>query len=158
MTCKKCGTRTVKLTDPVREHMGVWAAQHPLRDIPNYPSVPLFTTDDATKIQRVLQWSRDHPGQLVPEALLESVRAEENELERATIRLFVQAGLLESAPHVVWTFHATGLMPTEENFDIMPPKDQRECEVAWAQWDAMDETQRAEFARKMREYVAALPA
>lgn len=158
MNCKKCGTRTVQLSDPARRHMGEWAAQHPLRGIPNYPSVPLFTTDDPAKIERVLRWSREHPGQLVPEDLLESVRAEENELERATIRILVQAGLLEAAPHVVYTFHATGLMPSEANFDGMPPEDQRECEAAWARWDAMSATERDAFAAKMREYVAAMPA
>lgn len=65
---------------------------------------------------------------------------------------------LESFPHVVWTFHLTGLLPTEQNFDGMPSEDQRECEAAWAQWDAMGEPERAQFATKMRAYVAALPA
>lgn len=148
----------MKLNSEEAQLMGEWTDMHPLRYIPNWPSVPLFTTTDEARLQRVLDWAREHPGQLVPDDVLDLARADENELERASLRVLVHAGLLDTAPHIVWTFHATGLMPTQENFDDMPDEDQGACEAAWAQWDAMSEADRADFAQRMQAFVATLPA
>lgn len=156
--CKRCGSEIVNLDKETADHLKEWTSMHPLRGIPNWPNVPLFPTKDEARIQKVLEWSRAHPGEFVPEDLMMSVRADENDAEATVMRLLVESGGLEKFPHVVWTFHMTGFMPTEQNFDGMPPEDQRECEAAWAQWDAMSETERAQFATKMRAYVAALPA
>jgi hypothetical protein len=79
-------------------------------------------------------------------------------MEASVIRTLVQAGALETMPHVVWTFHMTGFMPSREAFASMPKEDQAECEAAWAQWETMDGTARAQFAAKIRAYAAALPA
>lgn len=156
--CRRCGTQRVPLDDETARHMGAWAEAHPLRGISNWPTVPLFTTTDETRLAKVLDWAKAHPGQLVPDEILEVARADESELERASIRILVTAGLLETAPHVVWTFHATGLIPTEENFDGMPPEDQDEVTAALSRWDKMTTAERDAFATKMRAYVATLPA
>lgn len=44
--------------------------EHPLRDIPNWPDVPLFHTDDKTKSDAALAWSKAHAGELVREELI----------------------------------------------------------------------------------------
>lgn len=84
----------------------------------------------------------------------ELARADENEFERASLRVLVHAGLLDTAPHIVWTFHATSVMPTQENFEDMPDEDQEACEAACVRWDAMSAAERADFAERMRAFVA----